>query len=154
MPKVKCLGRLANTLAGETIVTPKDDTICKVLRKMGENLHYIPDDSTLLHDINDVVLHVKITQLDTNVYTCDKTIAEMVEANAAGKILVGHLGLYVLQPSQISESLCYFYSEVMATSSISQRASVSITPTGIGVVLINHQLVPPDTPDTNDPPAA
>lgn len=144
MPKVKCLRMIANRLAGETIATEADDTICKVLRKMGTNLNPIPDDNELLHDVSDVVFKVTITQNEDQTYSCDKTIAEIMEADAAGMVIVGYLGAYRLQPAQISSVLCYFYSEVMASATVSQRASVAITADSVGVVYINHELVPPE----------
>lgn len=143
MPKVKCLRKLANTLAGSEIVTDKDNTICRVLSKMATNLRVIPDDNELLHDVSDVVFNVNFTQTG-DTYTADKTIDEIIEADTAGKVIVGHLGVFRVQPAQISTSLCYFYSEVMETTTISQRASVAYTPSGIGVTYIRHVLTPPD----------
>lgn len=150
MPKVKCLRRLANTLAGSTIVTEKDDTICKVLNKMATNLRYIPDDSTLLHDVSDVVFPVTVTQTDQT-YVCDKTFEQIQEAMTAGKIVVCKFGVMYLYPSQTTSAVCQFYADAMTSSTECQRTIIAINTASVNVMNINYVLTPPDS---NDPPAA
>lgn len=144
MPKVKCLRNVANTLAGSTIVTTEDDTICKILSKMSRNLRKIPDDSTLLHNVSDVVFVVNVTQNEDQSYSSDKTLEEINAASTAGKFIVCKLGAYYLYPSQVSADLCYFYSDIMATATVCQRSSVAITSAYVGVAMINYVLTPPE----------
>lgn len=129
---------LANRVAGTTIVTNDDDTVCKVLHKMATSVD-------VLNHVSDVVFTVNVTQNEDQSYSSDKTVTQIMAASTAGKFIVCKFGVYYLYPSQVSSDLCYFYSDIMASATVCQRTSIAITSASVGVAYINYVMTPPTT---------
>ena len=125
--KLKCLKRIAEKLG--VTCTDDDDTICKVLRKIGDG------------DALDHKFVVTVTG-DTTAASADKTLAQIKAAHDAGKVVECHYSAFALHPLMISDSVCSFSCDVMSSSTSCQRTTINISADGTGISVLNYELTP------------
>ena len=125
MTKVDCLKRIANKLAGRNVCSQDDDTVCKVLHDIEDNL--------------DLKFVVNVEQQGQG-WQSDKTNAELKEAMDAGKIIECHCGAYCLHACQVTDGLAYFTCDIMKTQNVCTRTSVAITPSVVGVTIFDYNM--------------